>query len=133
MALMIWEDKYSVNVNEVDGQHQEIFRLVNALDDSLLEDRAIIAERLNALVAYVVEHFNTEEKYMQETNYPEYEAHKKMHDDLVTQVAAIQAKFNAGETEITGEITAFVRDWLYKHIPNIDKEYGPHLNEKGIK
>jgi len=112
MALMIWEDKYSVNVNEVDGQHQEIFRLVNALDDSLSDDRVVIAERLNALVAYVVDHFNTEEKYMQETNYPEYEAHKKMHDDLVTQVAAIQAKFNTGETEITGEITAFVRDWL---------------------
>ena len=124
MALMIWEDKYSVNVNEVNGQHQEIFRLVNALDDSifsLLEDRAIIAGRLNALVAYVVDHFNTEEKYMQETNYPEYEAHKKMHDDLVKQVLAIQAKFNGAKTEITGEITAFVRDWLYQNIPNVGK------------
>jgi hemerythrin len=133
MALMVWEDKYSVNVNEVDGQHQEIFRLVNALDDVLSEDRAVIAEKLTDLVRFVVNHFATEEKYMQETGYPNYAAHKKMHDDLVAQVAAIQEKFSAGEQDITGDITAFVRDWLYQHIPNIDKQYGPYFNERGIK
>lgn len=133
MALMVWEDKYSVNVNQVDGQHQEIFRLVNALDDVLSEDRAVIAEKLTDLVGFVVNHFATEEKYMQETGYPNYAAHKKMHDDLVAQVAAIQEKFSAGEQDITGDITAFVRDWLYQHIPNIDKQYGPYFNERGIK
>lgn len=133
MALMVWADKYSVNVNEVDGQHQEIFRLVNVLDDSLSQDRAVIEEKLNALVGYVVDHFATEEKYMQETNYPEYEAHKQKHDDLVEQVSAIVMKFNAGEAEITADITAFVRDWLYQHIPSIDKQYGPYLNENGIE
>jgi len=132
MALMVWDDKYTVNVSEVDGQHQEIFRLVNALDDALSEDRSVIGEKLNALVSFVVNHFATEEKYMQETGFPNYEAHKKMHDDLVEQVAAIQTKFNNGEAEITSDITAFVRDWLYQHIPNIDKQYGPYLNEKGI-
>lgn len=132
MALMVWDDKYTVNVSEVDGQHQEIFRLVNALDDALSEDRSVIGEKLNALVSFVVNHFATEEKYMQETGFPNYEAHKKMHDDLVEQVAAIQIKFNNGEAEITSDITAFVRDWLYQHIPNIDKQYGPYLNEKGI-
>ncbi len=133
MALMVWEDKYSVNINEVDGQHQEIFRLVNDLDEVLESGRDVIAEKLNALVVYVVEHFATEEKYMLETNYPDYEAHKKAHDTLVEQVGGIQEKFNAGEAEITKEITAFVRDWLYQHIPNIDKQYGPYLNEKGIE
>ncbi len=133
MALMTWEDKYSVNVDEVDGQHQEIFRLVNELDASLAEDRAVISEKLNALVNYVVEHFATEEKFMLETGYPDYEAHKKMHDDLVALVGGVVAQFNAGEAEITPEITALVRDWLYQHIPNTDKRYGPFLNENGIK
>ena len=133
MSLMTWEDKYAVNVNEVDGQHQEIFRLANVLNDALGEDKAVIAEKLNDLVVYVVDHFATEEKYMQETNYPDYEAHKKMHDDLVAQVGAVAEKFNAGEAELTGDIMAFVRDWLYQHIPNIDKQYGPHLNENGIQ
>lgn len=133
MALMTWEDRYSVNVNEVDGQHQEIFRLANVLNDSLAEDRAVIAEKLNDLVVYVVDHFATEEKYMQETGYPNYDAHKQLHTDLLDQVGAVVAKFNDGEAEITEEITAFVRDWLYQHIPNIDKQYGPYFNEKGIQ
>lgn len=133
MALMTWEEKYVTNVNEADEQHQEIFRLVDVLHDSLSGDRDLIKENLGALVGVVVEHFATEEKLMSETNYPNYEAHKKMHDDLVQQVAAIQEKFNAGETELTEDIIVFVRDWLYNHITNTDKQYGPYLNEKGIQ
>jgi hemerythrin len=133
MALMTWEEKYVVNINKVDEQHQEIFRLMNLLHDSLTGDRAIIGENLNALVEVVINHFATEEKFMVETNFPDYEAHKKMHDDLVAQVAAIQEKFNAGEADLTEDITAFVRDWLYEHIPNTDKQYGPYLNENGIE
>jgi hemerythrin len=133
MALMTWEEKYVTNVNEADEQHQEIFRLVDVLHDSLSGDRELIKENLSALVGVVVEHFATEEKLMSETNYPNYEAHKKMHDDLVQQVAAIQEKFNAGETELTEDIIVFVRDWLYNHITNTDKQYGPYLNEKGIQ
>lgn len=133
MALMTWSETYDVNIDEVNDQHQEIFRLVNALHDSLSEDRAVIADKLNALVVYVVEHFATEEKLMQENEFPNYAEHKAAHDDLVSKVADIQGKFNAGEVEITEEITAFVRDWLYQHIPNTDKKYSPYLNEKGVK
>lgn len=93
----------------------------------------MVEQNLDALVSFVVEHFATEEKYMQETEYPTYEAHKKAHDELVAQVSDIVGKFKAGEMEITPDITAFVRDWLYGHIPNIDKQYGPYFNEKGIQ
>jgi hemerythrin len=27
----------------------------------------------------------------------------------------------------------FVKDWLYDHIPNVDKHYGAFLNSKGVK
>lgn len=132
MALMTWEDKYVTNVSAADEQHQEIFRLVNALDEAVDQGKEAIEEALNALVPYVVDHFATEEKYMQETDFPDYEAHKKMHDDLVATVSDLVEKFKAGEAEITHDTTAFVRDWLYNHIPNTDKQYGPYLNEKGI-
>lgn len=132
MALMTWEDKYVTNVSAADEQHQEIFRLVNALDEAVDQGKEAIEEALNALVPYVVDHFATEEKYMQETAFPDYEAHKKMHDDLVATVSDLVEKFKAGEAEITHDTTAFVRDWLYNHIPNTDKQYGPYLNEKGI-
>ena len=134
MALMTWDnEKFATNVSAADEQHQEIFRLVNVLDESLAGDRAVVEQNLDALVAYVVDHFATEEKYFQETEYPTYAEHKKMHDDLVAAVSDIVGKFKAGEAEITPEITAYVRDWLYGHIPNTDKQYGPYLNEKGIQ
>lgn len=132
MSLMTWNETYRTNVSEVDAQHEELFRLMNDLHDSLTQDRAVVAEKLNGVVQFVLNHFATEEKYMQETNYPNYAEHKEAHDKLVETVGGLQAKFNAGEAELTEEVTAFVRDWLYNHIPGTDKNYGPYLNEKGI-
>ncbi|WP_071392996.1 bacteriohemerythrin [Bacillus tuaregi] len=133
MSLMTWSENYSVKINEVDGQHQELFELTNALHESLSGDRAVIGEKLSNLINYVVKHFATEEELMQANGYPDYEAHKKAHDNLVQTCVELQDKFNAGEAEITEETTAFVRDWLYSHIPNIDQQYSPFLNEKGVQ
>jgi hemerythrin len=129
---MTWNETYLTNVSEADAQHEELFRMMNDLHDSLSADRAVIGEKLNALVQFVLNHFATEEKFMQETNYPNYDQHKEAHDKLVETVGGLQAKFNSGEAELTEEVTAFVRDWLYNHIPGTDKPYGPYLNEKGI-
>jgi len=54
------------------------------------------------------------------------------HDNLVATALAPQKKFHAGEPEVTGDTAAFLVSWLTNHIPNIDKLYGPLLNEKGV-
>ena len=133
MSLMTWNENLAVNIAEVDQQHQELFQLVNGVHESLSGDRAVLGEKLNGLVQFVLNHFATEEKLMIENEYPNYAQHKEMHDNLVSTVAALQEKFNEGEADLTEDVTAFVRDWLLEHIPGIDQQYGPYLNEKGIQ
>lgn len=133
MSLMTWTEDYRVNVGVIDEQHQKLFDLVNSLHDSLSGDRASIVKHLDETTQFVLDHFATEERFMEQNNYPDYAAHKEFHDKLVEQVAALQAKVQAGEAEVTEDVTAFVRDWLQHHIPVIDKQYGPFLNEKGIR
>jgi hemerythrin len=31
------------------------------------------------------------------------------------------------------EVLNFLNNWLVNHIQHSDKDYGPHLNSKGIK
>jgi hemerythrin len=69
---------------------------------------------------------------MQQHGYPEFAAHKAEHDKLVSTCADLQKKFHAGAAEVTGETTGFVKDWLVKHIPAIDKNYGPFFSQKGV-
>ena len=134
MSLITWtKEQFATNVGAHDAEHQEIFRLVNTLGDAVGSgDRAEVGKQLDALIAYVAQHFAAEEANFVKYGYPAYEGHKAEHDKLVATCLDLQKKFHAGEAEITGDTAAFVVGWLTDHIPNIDKKYGPFLNEKGV-
>jgi hemerythrin len=134
MSLINWtKEQFATNVAVHDQEHQEIFRLLNALGDAVgAGDRGKVGERLDALIAYVAQHFAAEEANFAKFGYPATAAHKAEHDKLVATCLDLQKKFHAGEAEITGDTAAFVVGWLTNHIPNIDKLYGPFLNEKGV-
>jgi hemerythrin len=134
MPLLTWtKEEFGTNVGIADDQHITLFGLVNDLHDLAAgSDRSAIGSQLDAVINFVVEHFAMEEKLMQETGYPNYEAHKAEHVKLVNTCADVQKKFHAGEVEVTQDTTHFVKDWLVSHIPNIDQKYGPHLNSNGV-
>lgn len=135
MALITWTaDAFATNVTVADEQHKVLFDMLNDLHDTVPGgDRGAIGTKLDALVNYVVEHFAEEEKLMTQTNYPDFAAHKAEHTKLLETCGGVVAKFKAGELDITQDTTAFVKDWLVSHIPNVDKHYGPHLNSNGVK
>lgn len=134
MALITWtKEQFGTNVSIADEQHQTLFGMLNDLHDAAPSgDRAAIGQKLDVLLNFVVEHFAEEERLMTQTGYPDYDAHKAEHTKLLETCGGVAAKFKAGELEITQETTAFVKDWLVNHIPNVDMHYGPHLNGKGI-
>ncbi|PVV16470.1 MAG: bacteriohemerythrin, partial [gamma proteobacterium symbiont of Ctena orbiculata] len=96
---MQWvEEKYSTNVDLCDNQHKELFDRVNALNDAVVNrDRVDIGNRLDNLVDFVVKHFETEERLMEERGYSGLARHRQEHDLLVKTCTDIQDKFHAGE------------------------------------
>ena len=134
MALLTWtKDAFGTSVTVADDQHQVIFDMVNSLNDVAAGgDRGAVGKQLDDLIGYVAMHFKTEEDLMQANGYPDFVAHKAKHDELVGTCLDVQKKFHAGELEVTGDTCVFVKDWLYNHIPNVDKHYGPFLNSKGV-
>jgi len=130
MPVITWtEEQYGTGVGFADKEHQKLFDLLNAVHDAVPSgNKAAIGAKLDALIAYVVEHFQSEEKAMQAKNYDGYAAHKAEHDKLVATCADLQQKFHAGQAEVNQETTAFVKDWLDNHIPKVDRAYAPTLN-----
>jgi hemerythrin len=126
---MQWvEDKYGTNVDICDSQHKELFDRVNALNDAVINnDRIDIGNRLDSLVDFVVTHFETEERLMEERGYSGLNHHRQEHDLLVQTCTDIQEKFHAGEMDIEEGTMAYIKNWLDHHIPIIDKPYGPAL------
>lgn len=131
MALITWTaEQYGTNVGFADQEHQTLFGLLNKLYDDATggADRATVGNSLDALIAYVVDHFAHEEKEMQAVGFSGYEKHKAEHDALVGICADLQKKFHAGEADVTDEVGQMVKGWLDSHIPTFDKAYGSVLS-----
>jgi len=134
MAILVWDNKYSVGIALFDQQHQKLVDMVNKLHDAMKagQGKAVLGDILKGLLTYTQTHFQAEEKAMSQHAYPDFNAHKKQHQDLVAQAVAIQKKFESGQAALTVEVLQFLNDWLVKHIMGSDKAYGPFLNGKGV-
>lgn len=135
MSLVTWNTNYSVNVKQFDDQHMKLVDLVNKLHDAMKVGKGseVIGDVLKSLVAYTQNHFADEERLMKQHGYPDYENHKKEHNQLVMQVQDVNRKVQQGSPALTQSVMLFLRDWLVKHIQGEDKKYGPFLNGKGVK
>jgi hemerythrin len=135
MSLVVWTNKLSVGVKSIDDQHAVLFETINSLHAAMIkgEARNVLGTLLNRLVGYTRRHFAAEEAMMETAKYPALSAHRIKHEELTKQVEEFVARYDRGDITLIGELSSFLTDWLSKHIQNTDKEYGPWLNEHGVR
>ena len=123
--IACWQQEYNTGNSQVDGQHQQLFEIVNALHDAVVTKKNIyvMQELLEALANHTIEHFQTEEALMMAVDYPEYDRHKRSHDCLLSKVDRLLLKFRDRNTAVvTTEITQFLTEWLAHHIKGEDQK-----------
>jgi len=129
-----WSDEYSVGVAEIDAQHKTLFEMLERLREAIhaKHGSAACIEILDELVAYTKVHFTLEESLMRLSHYPDLEAHRKRHRDLVAEVEAMYEKIHNGGGSISFELLHFLRTWLTRHILNEDLRYADHFASSGF-
>jgi hemerythrin-like metal-binding protein len=134
MSILNWSDALSVNIKELDQQHQCLIEIINKLHDSMKSGKgdSVIGPILSDLLSYTQFHFSTEEKYFQQFAYPHGLMHKKQHNDLTKKAKDLKVDFDKGKITISIEVMNFLKDWLKDHILGSDKQYAPFLNSKGL-
>ncbi|MBI5142129.1 MAG: bacteriohemerythrin [Nitrospirae bacterium] len=135
MALFTWDDRFSVNVREIDEQHKRLIGMINELHDGMKSGggKAAVAPILKRLVDYTLYHFSTEERYMAQHRYPGELAHKTEHKKFTDKVMDFHKKFDAGTAAVSLELMTFLKSWLTDHIMVTDKKYSKHFNDHGLK
>ena len=128
--IITWSALLSIGIELVDRQHQVLIGLINRLHEAMNHGRdgEVVGDVLNGLVEYMRVHFATEEQLMLRHAYPGYGEHKAVHDDFVQQVAATRAGFLRGEVVVTLPLAQFLRDWLTRHLLEMDKHMGAYLS-----
>jgi len=134
MLDIIWDQSYSVNIAEIDRQHQKFTAMLDMLFEAIEAGRSksVLAEILRELVAYAGYHFDTEEQLMIKHQYPGFGEHHKEHEAFRIKVLEFQRGSREGKETVAGDMVKFMTHWLAEHVMNEDKKYAPFLNAHGI-
>jgi hemerythrin len=113
-----WRDGFKIGVAQVDQEHRHLFTLVRALNlDS-------VNQTVEELLNYVVTHFSNEQELMEQTGYPAFEQHLKLHEEFASQVADFLGNSGAWNEDRVQELRRFLNKWLIGHIMTHDLRFG---------
>lgn len=113
----------------IDHQHTtlvgyicELFDLMTRLQTQrpTEEDRKLLAQLLDKLQAYTVEHFAYEEGLMERTNYPDKERHTELHRQFVRRFLQIRSQLQDQGIHYVIDLFFMTFDWLFDHINKVD-------------
>jgi hemerythrin-like metal-binding protein len=134
MPIVEWSEEFSINVKLLDEQHQQMLDIVNSLHAAVESsaDKETLNKILIDLYVHTRAHFSTEDKLMQEHNYPGYEQHLHEHHVLLQQLDNLISGVSDGKSPTFRSDYDISSDWVLIHIFKSDKELGTFLNAQGI-
>jgi hemerythrin-like metal-binding protein len=129
MPFAVFSEDLRLGHAQIDRQHASLFEAVNQLHEAMRAGNS--GQELGRILAflrtYTIEHFQTEEAFMRDTEYPRLEGHSAEHDKLVQQVKDLEQKHAAGSLTISMTVMTFLRAWLEHHISEEDRKLVDHL------
>ncbi len=120
--LPTWNPSLSVGNAELDAQIQTILTLCQELVASLERpspDPDHLRQLLNTLIETACRHITAEEDLLVRNACPDFLAHQAVHDQELAMLAEFLYKGMRQTLEHTA-ITAFMTDWLLRHLCEMD-------------
>ncbi len=127
---MKWSDEYKIGISAVDSQHKRLFELVQELNEVLQKGLkgADVESLLVVLDQYKTRHFQLEEKYMEECDYPAIAEQRKAHESFTDKFEELRVELN--EQGLTPNLINSIRGelalWLKDHVTGLDMQFGEY-------
>jgi hemerythrin len=132
--LLSWQQRLEIGVEEIDTQHQEIFRRFNDLLQACNSGKGKeeVVRFLDFLSSYVCTHFASEEKLQLRYGYPFHKEHRQAHQEFIRDLERLRSSLTQEGTGLllVVETNKTTISWLLNHISQMDKEFGEFLRDK---
>ncbi len=128
--MLKWTPSLAVGIDEIDEQHQELFRRAERFVASLdTADRQEIGILLSYLRMYCVTHFGAEEAWMRDVRYAGYAEHKAEHDRFVKDILRMSDEHErrGGPGLEAMKIGTYLSRWLKDHVTRTDSAFARFL------
>ena len=127
-SLMEWNSLLATEHDEIDGEHQAMIDLLNQLHEAVLAEKStLISNLLEQFSCIAMQHFATEERLMEEINYPHLERHKAQHDEFAERAQGLHEQILLGRIVLDEKLTETIREWMLDHFQGEDRELGHYL------
>ncbi|MEQ4403354.1 bacteriohemerythrin [Campylobacter jejuni] len=129
--IPVWDEKYSINDEKIDAQHQKLFELAAKIENAVYKfvQRDGLKEILTELFNYMKEHFSNEEDYMQEIHYPYLNEHKIMHKNIIRDMSYLIQNIKT-TNDLKEKLYTIMSEWLLEHILHHDVMIGNWLSDQ---
>jgi hemerythrin len=132
MSFITWTDQHNIGVEHIDEQHRHLVDLVNAVF-AVMEagsSRDELTRTLDELVDFTLQHFLTEERIMENHDFPGTAAHVAEHKALLDQARDFRARVLNGDLLMSFALVMQMRAWALTHIDTLDRELGTFLSDR---
>ena len=135
MEKINWSPSYSVGVTLLDEQHKRLVDMINLLlsDSEATVRSETISELLTRLTNYAGDHFQAEERLLEEHGYPELARQREQHKAYRIKIVKFCQDTMSHQDSVPADILRFIRDWLQNHILKSDMKYRAFFAERGVK
>ncbi|HEY1930785.1 MAG TPA: bacteriohemerythrin [Acetobacteraceae bacterium] len=124
-APLSWTAAHEVGVPAMDKQHAALASRLNELG-SAMRDGAETGSLLEEAIRYTAFHFATEERLMQAHGYPGLEAHRDLHQQLLTDLRGL--RLTGGDVVTVGLVLRYLQEWLLRHVDGADRDFADALH-----
>ena len=120
---MKWTKDCRLGIDHIDSQHRLLFAIANELIDfeNPMEEAPEFKFLLNHLRQYVDDHFKSEEKYMQNIQYPDLDDHTQKHQEIVEEINELLKGIKT-LNELKEKMDVLLKKWIKEHILMEDKK-----------
>lgn len=126
MGEFVWSAKYSIGNAQIDAEHQRLIELANDVASLAGNEEQFPRIRADILALYdhMKTHFQHEEEYMLQLDYPGYARHKNLHEGIINAMNTI-VKHSKSLDVLVYKLKRLMLSWIRGHILPEDSQIGP--------
>ncbi|MDO9596623.1 MAG: bacteriohemerythrin [Azoarcus sp.] len=126
MAQMQWSEQFELGLGRMDDTHREFVTFYNEVANAAPEE---FLERLDAFVAHTEAHFDQENRWMEQVNFPG--CHRAEHDRVLVVMRDVRARVEKGDAFLGRRLMEELPAWFDNHVSGMDAALAFHLESIG--
>lgn len=127
--IIVWDEKYSVKVPELDECREQLMDMFNTLIEMKTNkgEAKDIANLITEINEFSKIYFSREEKILGRKKYPDLDVHSKAHRRFIKKAIGLRREIAEDIDNLSIEDIVELRDWLIAHFESADTLFIPFL------